>query len=219
MLDLLLPQRCVVCGTAGRQLCAGCRTRLPALEPPFDIDPLLEKPARPVYLADMQEFGVRTGPWRFGKGELGNGANTPIKLKGTVAEKGLSAHPADRAATRVASALGGKAATLTGTVALSDSNPDAPDPVVFVIVGDRKELWRSNPIKRATGPESFRVDVTGVKVLELRAEFFDIFNHANFGQPGRVVASSTFGQITNTRFATGDSGSSRQMQFALKFKF
>jgi hypothetical protein len=57
------------------------------------------------------------------------------------------------------------------------------------------------------------------KVLELRAEMFDIFNHANFGQPGRVVASSTFGQITNTRFATGDSGSSRQMQFAVKFKF
>jgi outer membrane receptor protein involved in Fe transport len=57
------------------------------------------------------------------------------------------------------------------------------------------------------------------KVLEFRAEFFDIFNHANFGQPGRVVASATFGQITNTRFATGDSGSSRQIQFAMKFKF
>lgn len=57
------------------------------------------------------------------------------------------------------------------------------------------------------------------KLIEFRAEFFDIFNHANFGQPGRVVASATFGQITNTRFATGDSGSSRQIQFALKFKF
>jgi outer membrane receptor protein involved in Fe transport len=57
------------------------------------------------------------------------------------------------------------------------------------------------------------------KLIEFRAEFFDIFNHANFGQPGRVVGSATFGQITNTRFATGDSGSSRQIQFALKFKF
>jgi len=52
-------------------------------------------------------------------------------------------------------------------------------------------------------------------------KFFDIFNHANFGQPGRTaqVGSATFGVITGTRFATGDSGSSRQIQFAMKFLF
>lgn len=64
-----------------------------------------------------------------------------------------------------------------------------------------------------------RTKLTESKIIELRAEFFDLFNHANFGQPGRVVGSATFGQITNTRFATGDSGSSRQLQFAVKFKF
>jgi outer membrane receptor protein involved in Fe transport len=64
-----------------------------------------------------------------------------------------------------------------------------------------------------------RTQLSQTKVVEFRAEVFDIFNHANFGQPGRVVGSATFGQIINTRFATGDSGSSRQMQFALKFKF
>ena len=59
------------------------------------------------------------------------------------------------------------------------------------------------------------------KLIEFRAEFFDLFNHANFGQPGRTaqVGSTTFGVISNTRFATGDSGSSRQVQFALKFLF
>ena len=35
MLDLLLPQRCVVCGRGGRQLCAQCRAELPRLEPPL----------------------------------------------------------------------------------------------------------------------------------------------------------------------------------------
>ena len=35
MLDLLLPQRCVVCGGGGRQLCATCREELPRLEPPL----------------------------------------------------------------------------------------------------------------------------------------------------------------------------------------
>ena len=35
MLELLLPQRCVVCGCGGRQLCSGCRDELQRIEPPF----------------------------------------------------------------------------------------------------------------------------------------------------------------------------------------
>jgi hypothetical protein len=63
------------------------------------------------------------------------------------------------------------------------------------------------------------IDLDESKHLEFRAEVFDLFNHANFGQPGRVVGSATFGRITNTRFPTGDSGSSRQLQFAVKYVF
>lgn len=66
-----------------------------------------------------------------------------------------------------------------------------------------------------------RVKLTESRLIELRWEIFDLFNHANFGQPGRTaqLGSTSFGAITNTRFGTGDSGSSRQMQFAMKFKF
>ena len=64
-----------------------------------------------------------------------------------------------------------------------------------------------------------RTKLSESQLIEFRWEVFDLFNHANFGQPGRVVGSTNFGQITNTRFATGDSGSSRQMQFALKYNF
>jgi hypothetical protein len=64
-----------------------------------------------------------------------------------------------------------------------------------------------------------RTKLTETQLIEFRWEVFDVFNHANFGQPGRVVGTANFGQITNTRFPTSDSGSSRQMQFALKYKF
>jgi ComF family protein len=35
MLDLLLPQRCVVCGRGATQLCPACLDGLPRIEPPF----------------------------------------------------------------------------------------------------------------------------------------------------------------------------------------
>ena len=52
--------------------------------------------------------------------------------------------------------------------------------------------------------------------MQFRVEFFDLFNRANFGPPGNVVGTPAFGQITSTRFPTGESGSSRQIQFAVK---
>ena len=75
------------------------------------------------------------------------------------------------------------------------------------------------------GPSFYNTDLAVMKNfriedrarLQLRIEFFDLFNHPNFGQPGNVVGTPTFGHIINTRFPTGESGSSRQIQFAVKF--
>jgi hypothetical protein len=55
--------------------------------------------------------------------------------------------------------------------------------------------------------------------VQLRAESFDLFNRANFGQPGNVAGSPAFARITNTRFPTGESGSSRQLQLGIKVMF
>jgi hypothetical protein len=55
--------------------------------------------------------------------------------------------------------------------------------------------------------------------LQFRVEFFDLFNHANFASPGNVAGTPAFGRITATRFPTGESGSSRQVQFGVKLMF
>jgi hypothetical protein len=49
--------------------------------------------------------------------------------------------------------------------------------------------------------------------VEFRAEFFNIFNHPQFGPPNGTVTSSTFGQVTNTV------NNPRLVQFGLKVVF
>ena len=80
-----------------------------------------------------------------------------------------------------------------------------------------------------TGPSFVNTDFSVIKNtkltekvnLQFRGELFDVFNHPNFGNPGLTFSptSTTFGVITSTRFPTGDFGSARQIQFALKLKF
>jgi len=80
-----------------------------------------------------------------------------------------------------------------------------------------------------TGPGFLNTDFSVIKNtkvteklnLQFRAEMFDILNHPNFGNPALTFSptSTTFGQITSTRFPTGDFGSARQIQFALKLLF
>lgn len=50
------------------------------------------------------------------------------------------------------------------------------------------------------------------KIIEFRSEFFNIFNHANFGNPNGNIGSVNFGRITTTR-------DPRLIQFGLKFTF
>ena len=70
------------------------------------------------------------------------------------------------------------------------------------------------------GPGDIIFDVTLMKrirfgeskVVEFRSEFFNIFNHANFGNPNGSIGSANFGRITTTR-------DPRLIQFGLKFHF
>lgn len=74
------------------------------------------------------------------------------------------------------------------------------------------------------GPGQFNWDIGLVKTtivggirenasLQFRSEFFDAFNHAQFGNPVTNVAAGNFGSIVNT------SVNPRLIQFALKYSF
>jgi hypothetical protein len=55
--------------------------------------------------------------------------------------------------------------------------------------------------------------ITETKMLQFRAEFFNILNQATFGTPGENLGSSNFGISTGTQTAE------RQIQFGLRFIF
>ena len=122
------------------------------------------------------------------------------------------------------STVNGVAGTLrpdvNGPVAIIGSVDQWFDTTRFTAVPEFGNLGRNVVI----GPGFNNTDFSIVKNTrfgeklraQFRAEFFDLFNNANFGQPGNVVGTPAFGRITSTRFPTGETGSSRQIQFAVK---
>ena len=124
--------------------------------------------------------------------------------------------------------------TFTGVA--NTLRPDVRGPIAIIGVVDR---WFDtsvfSPVSHfgnlgrnvVVGPEFNNTDFSIMKNTELgdkirvqfRAEASELFNHANFGQPENVIGAPGFGRITNTRFPTGDSGSSRQMQLGIKLLF
>jgi hypothetical protein len=124
--------------------------------------------------------------------------------------------------------------TLTGVA--NTLRPDTAGPIAIISSPDRwfdtsglTAVSRFGNLGRnvVIGPGFNNTDLSLMKNTKLgermhaqfRAEFFDLFNHANLGQPGNVVGSPSFGRITSTRFPTGESGSSRQVQLGIKLMF
>ena len=97
------------------------------------------------------------------------------------------------------------------------------DTTVFMPVTSFGDLGRNVVIGPAFNNTDFSILKTTATTeglrIEFRAEVFDLLNHANLGQPGNVVGSPAFGRIVNTRFPTGESGSSRQVQLGVKLMF
>jgi len=97
------------------------------------------------------------------------------------------------------------------------------DTSVFVPVNGFGDLGRNAVLgprfDTLDGSISKTISLTAGVRAHLQADVFNVLNHPNLGQPGRIVGSPNFGVITNTRFPPGDSGSSRQIQLAVKILF
>lgn len=87
--------------------------------------------------------------------------------------------------------------------------------------------YGNSPRNGTYGPHFSQTDVSLLKdtqihegqLIEFRAEFFDVLNHPNFNFPTTTYGSASFGSITSTFGNTIGFGTSRQIQFALKYKF
>jgi hypothetical protein len=97
------------------------------------------------------------------------------------------------------------------------------DPSVFAAVDRFGNLGRNVVI----GPAFNNTDVSVTRSarlaealrLQFRVDVFDLFNHPNFASPGNIVGTPAFGKITRTRLPTGEAGSSRQIQLAVRLWF
>jgi hypothetical protein len=71
-----------------------------------------------------------------------------------------------------------------------------------------------------SGPTAATADISLFRIVrvreianfQIRAEFFNLFNHVNFGNPSATVGTASYGIITSAAAA-------RVIQFALKFQF
>ncbi|MGI8494833.1 MAG: carboxypeptidase regulatory-like domain-containing protein [Pyrinomonadaceae bacterium] len=95
------------------------------------------------------------------------------------------------------------------------------DPATNPALNPTLRTYGSLPRNAFRGPSRTNVDLSIAKItpliserltMELRAEFFNLFNHAEFNDPVTGITSSNFGQITST-------AAPRIIQFAAKFSF
>jgi len=143
-----------------------------------------EKPAKPVartavkieagalLLSDMKPAEVKVGYGSFGRaGNLGYEGRR-IVVDGVHSPHGISTHPPSRGKARVVYELGKRFGRFRTRVALNDSVLDkgqkrCATPITFVVIGDGKPLWTSQPMAFPRKPVSVDVKVEGVEKMAL----------------------------------------------------
>ncbi len=103
-------------------------------------------------------------------------------------------------------------------------NPDAFS-ADFSYLQPGQYTYGSSGRNEYRGPDMVNVNLSIAKTtalserthLEIRADFFNAFNHAEFQNPSTSIGSSTFGQISST--GVGSDPRTRVIQLAARFSF
>ena len=90
------------------------------------------------------------------------------------------------------------------SAALANGTPRFGNSGRNILFGPNLRTWDVALMKRTKISERF--------ALQFRAQFFNLFNRANFGLPDSTITSSTAGIIGSAR-------DGRTIQFGLKFEF
>jgi serine/threonine protein kinase len=121
-----------------------------------------------VFLSDLTEIKPKVA-WnvKFGKaGDLGFEGRR-IMLDGVLSPKGLGMVPPGRDAASVSYRLDKHYRLFKAMATLNDSASRAATSMRFVVVGDGRALWQSNPIQKRGDQQECQVDVSSIDVLEL----------------------------------------------------
>ncbi len=125
-----------------------------------------------VYLDDLKEIDSSVGYRTLMKHGLTIGDRLgppePLRFKGQAVAHSLLMHPPKSGAAFAAYQLDGHYETFTTEAGLPDNLPQKPNSsVVFRVLGDGRELWKSGAIANPSQGEAISVSVRGVKQLRL----------------------------------------------------
>lgn len=97
-----------------------------------------------------------------------------ITVNQQLSPHGLYTHPVSTSEpARFVFDVGGKYRLFEGEVSIWDRLNKSNGMLTFHVVGDRRELWKSQPLQDRSGTQAFKVDVSGVKLLEIHVSCTD----------------------------------------------
>lgn len=137
---------------------------------------------------DLQSLDLRFMKQDYGKAQLGKSiTGKPLSLGGKTYDNGVGSH----ANSSCWFALGGQGERFQATVGVDD-HANGPGTVVFRVVGDDRELWRSGVMKPGDAPQPVDVDLKGVRHLLLASSDAGdaiSYDHADWVEARFVMAT------------------------------
>jgi hypothetical protein len=124
------------------------------------------RPAK-TFLATLKEAAY-AGHHTLGKGFITGEPGEPlISVQGKKYPKGLGTHPLSDGVASAKYELRGKWSTFSAVAAINDTGGPS-NPLLFKVIGDNRVLWQSRPLQNGGQSQECRVDIAGVRLLELQ---------------------------------------------------